>query len=82
MVAQARLAVFFKSLSFRYLPTKISVRNIRRDGNKHLDDEQKNKLISEDERDKGKKDIDNHTKEYTDKVDAIIKAKSEEIMLY
>ncbi|RKY09795.1 MAG: ribosome recycling factor [Planctomycetota bacterium] len=60
---------------------KVSVRNIRRDANKHLDEEQKGKIITEDERDKGKKDVDNLTKEYTDKVDAVIKAKSDEIML-
>ena len=60
--------------------TKISVRNIRRDANKELDDEQKNKVITEDDRDKGKKDIDNLTKKYIDKIDVAIKAKSEEIM--
>ena len=38
--------------------SKVSVRNIRRDANKALDDEQKAKTISEDQRDKGKKDID------------------------
>ena len=59
---------------------KVSIRNIRRDANKQLDDEQKSKAITEDERDKGKKDIDDITKEYTDKVDSVIKAKSEEIM--
>lgn len=59
---------------------KVSVRNIRRDANKHLDDEQKAKTISEDDRDKGKKDIDDLTKIYVDKVDTAIKAKSEEIM--
>ncbi|MBE0535820.1 MAG: ribosome recycling factor [Phycisphaerae bacterium] len=61
--------------------SKISIRNIRRDGNKSLDDAQKDKLITEDERDKGKKDIDNLTKKYTDRIDAIVKAKSDEIML-
>ncbi len=59
---------------------KVSVRNIRRDANKALDDEEKSKVISEDDRDKGKKDIDNITKKYSGKVDAAIKAKSEEIM--
>jgi ribosome recycling factor len=59
---------------------KVSIRNIRRDANKALDDEQKSKIITEDDRDKGKKDMDNLTKKYTDKVDAAIKAKSEEIM--
>ena len=59
---------------------RVSVRNIRRDANKHIDQGQKDKLITEDDRDKGKKDMDNLTKEYTDKVDAAVKAKSEEIM--
>lgn len=61
--------------------TKVSVRNIRRDANKKLDEEQKSKVITEDERDKGKKDVDELTKEYAEKVDAVIKAKSDEIML-
>ncbi len=60
--------------------TKVSIRNIRRDANKKLDEEQKNKVITEDERDKGKKDIDNLTKECVEKVDTVIKAKSDEIM--
>lgn len=60
--------------------TKVSIRNIRRDANKQLDDEQKSKLVTEDDRDKGKKDIDNLTKEFVEKVDTVIKAKSEEIM--
>jgi ribosome recycling factor len=60
--------------------SKVSIRNIRRDANKHLEDEQKKKLISEDDRDKAKKDIDNLTKEFTEKIDAVIKSKSEDIM--
>ena len=60
--------------------SKVIIRNIRRDANKHLEDEQKKKLISEDDRDKGKKDIDNLTKEFTEKIDAVIKSKSEDIM--
>ena len=59
---------------------KISIRNIRRDANKHLDDEQKAKTITEDDRDKGKKEMDEMTKTHVEKVDAIIKAKSAEIM--
>ena len=60
--------------------TKVSIRNIRRDANKVLDEEQKNKVITEDDRDKGKKDVDNLTKKFTDKIDVVVKAKSEEIM--
>ncbi len=61
--------------------TKVSIRNIRREANKQLEKEQKDKLITEDDRDKGKKQIDDITKEYTDKVDSIVKDKSDEIML-
>jgi len=60
---------------------KISIRNIRRDANKQLEKEQKDKFITEDDRDDGKKNIDDITKEFTNKIDSIIKAKSDEIML-
>ena len=60
---------------------KVGIRNIRRDANKQLEREQKDKLITEDDLEKGKKQIDDITKEYTDKVDSIIKNKSDEIML-
>jgi len=60
--------------------TKVSVRNVRRDANKHLDDEQKSKLISEDDRDKGKREVDDLTKKYTKQIEDAIKAKSVEIM--
>ena len=60
---------------------KVSVRNIRRETIKQLEQEQKAKTITEDELEKGKKDIDNITKDTTDNIDSIVKAKSEEIML-
>ena len=44
--------------------SKVSIRNIRRDANKQLEDEQKNKLISEDDRDGGKKEADELTKSH------------------
>ncbi|OQA01792.1 MAG: Ribosome-recycling factor [Planctomycetes bacterium ADurb.Bin401] len=59
---------------------KISIRNIRRDANKKLEDEEKTKLITEDDRDKGKKEMDELTKLYTDKIEKSVKAKSDEIM--
>jgi ribosome recycling factor len=59
---------------------KVSVRNVRRDANKALDDAEKEKTISEDLRDKGKKNIDDLTKKYVSQVDEIIKSKSNEIM--
>ncbi len=61
--------------------TKVSVRNIRREVNKQLEKQQKDKLITEDDLDKGRKQIDDITKECTDRVDSIVKNKSDEIML-
>jgi ribosome recycling factor len=61
--------------------TKVSTRNIRREANKQLEKQQKDKLITEDDLEKGKKQVDDLTKQYTDKVDEMIKAKSDEIML-
>ena len=60
---------------------KVNIRNVRRDANKHLDDDQKDKLITEDDRDKGKKQIDDLTKDCTGKVDNMVKAKIDEVMM-
>jgi len=60
--------------------TKVSLRNVRRDAIKHLEKEQKDKAITEDDLSNGKKQIDDQTKEYTDKVDALVKQKSNDIM--
>jgi ribosome recycling factor len=59
---------------------KVSIRNIRRDANKHLEQAEKDKEITEDDLEKGKKQTDDLTKEHTDRVDQMVKAKSEEIM--
>jgi ribosome recycling factor len=59
---------------------KITVRNLRRDANKLLEKQENDSLITEDELEKQKKKIDDITKLYIDKVDEIIKLKSEEIM--
>lgn len=60
--------------------TKVSIRNIRRDGIKLLEKEEKDKLITEDDLEKGKKLHDDLAKQYTDKADHVIKHKSDEIM--
>jgi ribosome recycling factor len=60
---------------------KVGIRNIRRDANKHLEKQQKDKLITEDDLKNGKKQVDDITKKYVDKVDGLIKNKSDEIML-
>ena len=61
--------------------TKISIRNIRRDANKQLEKQQKDKVITEDDMEKGRKQIDELTRKYSDKVDTVIRNKSDEIML-
>jgi ribosome recycling factor len=59
---------------------KVSVRNIRRDAIKQLEKEEKDKLITEDDLENGKKQLDDMTKQHTDKVDHVVKHKSDEIM--
>ena len=58
---------------------RISIRNIRRDANKHIDKEQKSKVLTEDEADKGKEEIQDLTKKYEQKVGELLKAKLGEI---
>jgi len=59
---------------------KVTLRNIRRDANKQLEDEEKNKTITEDDRDRAKKEVDELTKQYTEQIDEILTQKSGEIM--
>ena len=59
---------------------RIAVRNVRRDGNKLLDQEQKDKLLTEDDRDKGKEEVQKLTKSYEDLVNDPAKKKEDEIM--
>jgi len=61
--------------------TKVSIRNIRRDANKLLEKQQKDKTITEDDLHQAREKTDQITREYTDRVDEMIKAKSDEIML-
>lgn len=59
---------------------KISIRNIRRDGNKAADQAEKDKLISEDQRDDLKKEIQDLTKKYEEKAAELAKAREAEVM--
>ena len=60
---------------------KVSIRNIRRDANKQLEKQQKDKIITEDDLENGKKLVDEKTRENTDKIDAVVRKKADEIML-
>jgi ribosome recycling factor len=59
---------------------KISIRNSRRDGNKHIDNEEKEGTMSEDEAAQGKEQVQELTKTYEHKVDELIEHKKKEIM--
>ncbi len=59
---------------------RVSIRNIRRDGNKHADQAQKDKTLSEDERDDTKQEIQEFTKKYETKVNELANNKETEVM--
>jgi ribosome recycling factor len=59
---------------------KVSCRNIRRDGNKHYEDAEKAKTMTEDDRDKGKLKMQDLLKTYETKIDQLAAAKEKEVM--
>src|SRR5580700_9304609 len=59
---------------------KVAIRNIRRDANKHFDQAEKAKEMTEDERDQGKEEVQNLLKKYEDKVQEMADKKSKEVM--
>jgi ribosome recycling factor len=59
---------------------KIAVRNVRRDGNKAADQEQKDKAITEDDRDQLKDDIQELTKKFETMASDFATAKETEVM--
>jgi len=59
---------------------RVSLRNVRREANKHLEQAQKDKAITEDQRDEGKKEMDDLTKKHVGQIDNILKSKTEEVM--
>ena len=59
---------------------KIACRNIRRDGNKHFDDAEKAKAMTEDDRDKGKEKMQDLLKNYEAKVEGLSSNKEKEVM--
>jgi ribosome recycling factor len=59
---------------------KIAIRNVRRDGNKMSDTAEKNKEMSEDERDATKEEIQELTKKYEDETTELAKTREKEVM--
>jgi ribosome recycling factor len=59
---------------------KVAIRNVRRDGNKLADQQQKDKILTEDDRDSVKEEIQELTKQYESKVDTLSEAKKTAVM--
>jgi ribosome recycling factor len=60
--------------------SKVAIRNIRRDSNKHFEQAEKAKEMTEDERDKGKEEVQTLTKKFEDRVTELADKKSKEVM--
>jgi ribosome recycling factor len=59
---------------------KVAIRNVRRDGNKAADQEEKDKLLSEDECKNLKEQIQELTKQYENTASELAKAREQEVM--
>ena len=59
---------------------RISIRNIRRDANKHADQSEKDKVMGEDERDDTKDQVQELTKKFEGKVNSMADAKEKDVM--
>ena len=59
---------------------KVACRNIRRDGNKHFDAAEKNKEMTEDERDSGKEQVQSLLKQFEEKISEMADKKSKEVL--
>ncbi len=59
---------------------RVSCRNIRRDANKHFDQAEKAKEMTEDDRDQGKEQVQTLLKTFEGKIDELADKKSKEIM--
>jgi len=60
--------------------SKVALRNIRRDANKHFDQAEKDKEMTEDERDQGKEEVQSLLKKFEDRVGDMADKKSKEVM--
>src|SRR3954470_22862804 len=58
---------------------KVACRNVRRDSNKHFEDAEKAKTMTEDERDKGKAKVQDLLKKYEGQIETLSAAKQKEV---
>lgn len=59
---------------------KVAIRNVRRDANKHFDQAEKDKELTEDLRDQGKEEVQKLLKKYEEKIAELSDKKSKEVM--
>jgi ribosome recycling factor len=59
---------------------KIACRNVRRDGNKHIEQAEKDKTMTEDDKDKGLDEVQKLLKFYEGQIETLATAKTKEIM--
>jgi ribosome recycling factor len=59
---------------------KVAIRNVRRDANREADQEQKDKTLTEDERDSTHDEVQKLLKRFEDKANELAKAKEAEVM--
>jgi ribosome recycling factor len=59
---------------------KVAMRNIRRDGNKNFDQAEKAKEMTEDDRDRGKEEVQALLKKFEDKISEMSDKKAKEVM--
>lgn len=60
--------------------SRVAIRNVRRDANKAIETAEKEKLISEDDRDKAKEDVQELTKKYENSVGDLAKSREADVM--
>ncbi len=59
--------------------TKVAIRNIRRDGNRHADQGEKDNELTEDDREQAKKEIQDLTKKHESQTNVLAKAREVEV---
>jgi len=59
---------------------RISIRNVRRDANKAIETAEKDKVISEDDRDSSKEEVQELTKKYEEQVGELSKARETDVL--
>jgi ribosome recycling factor len=69
-----------KMVAKRVEEARVSIRNLRRDALKDLQDFEKEKMISEDDFYRGKEEVQELTNQFIEKIDEIGKRKEEEVM--